>query len=69
MAAIDLVIVAHQVKHAVKHQDLQFLFQGVAEFASLRASAAQGDGETFRPDRFRSAGVTGAEGNESTSVA
>ena len=44
-AGIGLVIVAHQVQYAVQHEDLDFLLDGVAEFARLRAGAAQRDGD------------------------
>src|SRR5674476_275771 len=42
---IGFVIVAHQVKHAVQHEDLDFLLDRVAEFTRLGAGAPQGDGD------------------------
>ena len=77
------MVVAQQVEHAVQHQDLDFLLDGVAEFARLRAGAPQRNGdvaqeapliETRAAHRLGSglscpgAPPSGA-GNESTSVA
>ena len=35
------MIVAQQVEHAVQHEDLHLLLDGVAEFTRLRPCAAQ----------------------------
>ena len=39
------MIVAAQVQHAVQHEDLDFLLDGVAELPCLRACAPEGDGD------------------------
>ena len=54
------MVVAHQVKHAVQHQDADFLLDGVAEFARLRAGAASGDGDVAE-ERAARAGRLGRE--------
>jgi hypothetical protein len=38
------VVASAQVEYAVQHEDLDFLLDGVAEFARLCAGAPQGDG-------------------------
>jgi hypothetical protein len=43
-AAVGFVIHAQQVQDAVEHQDLDFLFRLVAEFAGLGAGAGERDG-------------------------
>ena len=40
-AAIDFVVVAHQVKNTVEHQDLDLLLDGVPEFTGLCAGAGE----------------------------
>ena len=58
---------AQQVEHAVQHQDLDFVLDGVAEFARLRAGAASGDGDVA--EEGRSLTLAARTGKESTSVA
>jgi hypothetical protein len=45
LSAVSFVIEAEQVQQAVQHEDLDFVFDGVAELARLRSCAAQRDSE------------------------
>ena len=56
LAAIGLVIVSQQVEDAMEHEDGNFLFDGVSEFASLRAGAAERDGEVAEAGTGRGKG-------------
>ena len=43
--AVGFMVHAQQMQHAMEHQDLDFLFGSVAEFARLRAGAGERNGE------------------------
>ena len=45
LSAVGFVVETEQVQHAVQHQDLDFVFYSVAEFARLGPGSAQRNGE------------------------
>ena len=45
LSVVRFVVHPHQVKNAVKHQDANFVLDGMAAFTGLLPRAAEGDGD------------------------